>query len=365
MSAVGGPVIGGAAHDFASDNHAGAHPEVLEALVAANGGHTPAYGEDPWTARLQGTVEAHLGAGARAYPVFNGTGANVLCLELLGRRHEAVICTRGAHINVDECGAPERITGMKLLAVPSEQGRLTAADVGRWDGGRGDQHHSQPRIVSITQGTELGTLYPPEQIAAIAEAAHSRGMYLHVDGARIANAAAALQLPLAALTTDLGVDALSLGGTKNGLLFGELAVLLGDAASETAARAPFARKQLMQLSSKMRFVSAQFEALYEGDLWLRNAARANEMAALLGAGVAALEGAELAYPVEANGVFAQLPAAVIQTLLEELPGPLPFHVWEASAGVVRWMCSWDTTPGDVEELLELTGLALAARGRPG
>ena len=346
-------------HDFASDNHAGAHPEVLEALVAANEGHAPAYGGDAWTTSLQETIQAHFGQGARAYPVFNGTGANVLCLSLLGRSHEAVVCTAGAHINVDECGAPERLTGMKLLPVESEHGRLTASELGLWDAGRGVEHHSQPRIVSITQATELGTLYRPEQITAIARAAHARDMYVHVDGARIANAAASLGLSLGAMTTDLGVDAVSFGGTKNGLLFGEVAVLLGAAADETATLAPFARKQTMQLASKMRFISAQFEALYGGDLWLRSAEHANRMATLLGAGIEAMEGAELAEPSEANGVFARLPAAVIEGLLEALPGPLPFHVWDPSEGVVRWMCSWDTTPADVEGLLEATRLALA------
>jgi threonine aldolase len=343
--------------EFASDNHAGAHPEVLEALAAANSGHAGSYGNDPWTARLEATFRRHLGSAARAFPVFNGTGANVLCLELLGRPHEAVICTADAHINVDECGAPERIAGMKLLAVEGEHGKLAPEDVGRWDSRRGDEHHVQPRVVSITQSTELGTLYAPEEIAAIAEAAHERDMYLHLDGARIANAAAALELPLAAFTTEVGVDAISFGGTKNGLMFGEVAVFLSAAVDDELV--PFARKQLMQLASKMRFVSAQFEALLgEGDLWLRGARHANSMAALLSERVISLDGAELVHPVEANGVFVRLPKPVIEGLLDELPGEHPFYVWDEAEGVVRWMCSWDTTPEDVEGLAAAVGARL-------
>ncbi len=346
-------------HDFASDNHAGAHPEVLDALAAANAGHADSYGADEWTTRLQELIADHFGSQARAYPVFNGTGANVLCLEVLGRPHEAVICTAAAHINVDECGAPERIAGMKLLTVAGEHGRLSPGDLSGWEPRRGDEHHVQPRIVSVTQSTELGTVYAPERIAAITETAHELGMYVHVDGARIANAAAALDLPLAAFTTEVGVDAVSFGGTKNGLLFGEVAVFLGDAADE--GRIPFARKQLMQLASKMRFVSAQFEALLDGDLWLRSARHANGMAALLAEGVKALDGAEVVHPVEANGVFVRLPGPAIETLLTELPGEHPFYVWDEEEGVVRWMCSWDTTPGDVEALIVASAAALNAR----
>jgi threonine aldolase len=347
--------------EFASDNHAGAHPEVLEAIAAANVGHADSYGADPWTGRLQAIFRRHFGDRARAYPVFNGTGANVLCLEVLGRAHEAVICTSAAHIHVDECGAPERIAGMKLLTIETGHGKLTPDDVGRWESRRGDEHHVQPRIVSITQSTELGTLYTPAEIAAIADAAHERSMYLHLDGARIANAAAALELPFEAFTTDAGVDALSFGGTKNGLLFGEVAVFLSTAADD--ALVPFARKQLMQLASKMRFVSAQFEALLgEGDLWLRSARHANEMAVLLANHVAALDAAEIVHPVEANGLFVRLPKPAIAALLEDLPGEHPFYVWDERAGIVRWMCSWDTTAGDVEELVAAAARALSANG---
>ncbi len=349
-------VSGSGEREFASDNHAGAHPEILEALAAANLGHADSYGADPWTARLQETFRRHFGETASAFPVFNGTAANVLCLDVLAARHEAVICTADAHIHVDECGAPERIAGVKLLTVETEHGKLTPDDVGRWEARRGDEHHVQPRIVSITQSTELGTIYQPAEIAAIAEAAHGLGMYLHLDGARIANAAAALDLPLAAFTTEVGVDAVSFGGTKNGLLFGEVAVFLGD--DGLGGRATFARKQLMQLASKMRFVSAQFEALLGGELWLRSARHANAMARLLAEGVAELEGPEIVHPVEANGVFVRLPGAAIEALLRALPGEHPFYVWDEEGGVVRWMCSWDTSTEDVRTLLAATEAAL-------
>lgn len=348
---------GRSGREFASDNHAGAHPEVLEALVAASAGHADSYGNDEWTAQLERTVQAHFGEGALAYPVFNGTGANVLCLELLGDRQGAVICTAGAHINVDECGAPERMTGMKLLTVEAEHGRLRAEDVSRWEARRGDEHAVQPRIVSITQSTELGTVYEPAAVAAIADAAHDLGMLVHVDGARLANAAASLGVSLAALTTDAGVDAVSFGGTKNGLLYGEIAVFLGDAVA--AERVPFARKQLMQLASKSRFISAQFEALMSDELWLRSARHANEMAALLGERAGGIDGVEIVHPVEANAVFARLPKPAIERLLAALPGEHPFYVWDSAEGVVRWMCSWDTTAEDVDDLVAAARSAVA------
>lgn len=347
----------GEAHrGFGSDNHAGVHPEILEAIAAANVGHADAYGGDPWTDRLQATFQRHLGERSRAFPVFNGTGANVLCLDVLGRRHEAVICTAVAHINVDECGAPERIAGLKLLTVETAHGKLGPADVGRWESRRGDEHHVQPRIVSITESTELGTVYTPDEIGAVVEAAHARGMYVHVDGARIANAAAALGVPLSALTADVGVDAVSFGGTKNGLMFGEVAVFLGDAESSVI---PYRRKQLMQLASKMRFVSAQFEALLgPEDLWLRNATHANRMATRLAERIAMLDGVEAVHPVEANGVFARMPAPTIAALLARLPGEHPFHVWDEAERVVRLMCAWDTTEADVDALAGEVAAAL-------
>jgi threonine aldolase len=343
--------------EFASDNHAGAHPDVLEAIAAANTGHAASYGADPWTERLEATVRAHFGKGARAWPVFNGTGANVICLSTLARPHEAVVCSSDAHIHVDECGAPERVAGLKLLTVETEHGKIEADDLARWDSRKGDEHHVQPRVVSIAQSTELGTVYRPEEIEAIAKAAHERGMLVHVDGARLANAAASLGIGLGELTSGLGVDAVSFGGTKNGLLFGELAIFCGDTDDSLM---PFNRKQLMQLASKMRFISAQFEVLLGGELWLHSASHANEMAALLADGLERIDGAEVVHPVESNGVFVQMRRSAIDALHAGLPGDHPFYVWDEERDVIRLMCSWDTTPGDVEGLLAAAGRALAA-----
>jgi threonine aldolase len=248
-------------------------------------------------------------------------------------------------MNVDECGAPERFAGVKLLAVATEHGKLTPEDVSRWDAKRGDEHHVQPRAVSITQATELGTVYTATEIAAIAAAAHERDMLVHVDGARLANAAAALDAPLAAFTTDAGVDVVSFGGTKNGLVLGDAVVFLRPA---LASDFQFTRKQGMQLASKMRFVAAQFEALLGGELWLDGAKHANAMAARLAEAVRAIDGVEITQPVEANGVFARLPRRAIDTLLAALAGEHPFYVWDEAANEVRWMCSWDTTPEDVD-----------------
>jgi threonine aldolase len=325
---------------FASDNYAGVHPEVLAAIAAANEGHARSYGDDRWTARAEACVREHFGPDARAFPVFNGTAANVLCVEALTRPWEAVICARSAHVNVDECGAPER-AGRKLLAVDTPDGRLTPELVEPLATRFGDQHAVQPRVVTITQSTELGTRYPPDQVAELAAWAHERGMFLHVDGARLCNAAAALDMSLRALTTDLGVDAVSLGGTKNGLLGAEAAVFLRP---EHAEHFPYVRKQAMQLASKMRFLSAQLEALLAGDLWRRNAAHANAMAARLAAAVAGVPGVRITQPVEANGVFAILPPGVAETLQERFA----FYVWDEATGEVRWMCAWDTTPEDID-----------------
>ena len=331
--------------DFASDNHAGAHPDVLAAIADANEGHAGAYGGDPWTERAEELFRGHFGEDARGFCVFNGSGANVTTLDALTRSFEAVICTDTAHMHVDECGAPERVAGAKLYTVATEHGKLGPEDVGRWEARRGDDHHAQQRIVSITQATELGTVYTPAETRAIAEAAHGLGMLLHVDGARLTNAAASLGASLRELTTDCGVDVVSFGATKNGLLFGDAVVFLRP---ELADGFEFIRKQLGQLASKMRFISAQFEALLTGDLWLRNARNANEMATRLADAVAGLPGLELIHPVEANGVFARLPRSAIDALLAELPGEPPFHVWDEQGNVVRWMCAWDTTADDVD-----------------
>ncbi len=332
---------------FASDNYSGVHPEVLAAIAAANDGHQIAYGEDAYTARLQEVFADHFGAGVQAFPVFNGTGANVTGLQSMLPRWGAVIAASTAHINVDEGGAPERVAGIKILNVPTDDGKLTPELVDREAWGWGDEHRAQPLVVSITQSTELGTLYTPGEIRALADHAHARGMRLHLDGARISNAAAALDLPLRAFTTDAGVDVLSFGGTKNGALGGEAVVVLDAEASDGLI---FLRKLNMQLASKMRFISAQLIALLEGDLYLRNARHANAMAARLRAGVEAgladgsITGVGFSQPTQSNGVFATLPDGVADQLREAFR----FYDWDAAKNEVRWMCSFDTEPADVD-----------------
>ncbi|WP_200847079.1 low specificity L-threonine aldolase [Microbacterium sp. 18062] len=339
-----------AVRGFASDNYSGVHPEVLAAIEAANGGHQIAYGEDVYTARLQDVLAQHFGAGVEAFPVFNGTGANVTALQSMLPRWGAVIAASSAHINVDEGGAPERVGGMKLLTVPAEDGKLTPELVDREAWGWGDEHRAQPLVVSITQSTELGTLYTPDEVRALADHAHGHGMRLHLDGARISNAAASLDVPLAAFTRDAGVDVLSFGGTKNGALGAEAIVVLEPAAS---AGLTYLRKLNMQLASKMRFVSAQLVALLEGDLWLRNARHSNAMAQRLRGGVEAgladgsVRGVAFTQPTQANGVFATLPGVVADRLRESFR----FYDWSGSDAArreVRWMCSFDTTEHDVD-----------------
>ncbi len=332
---------------FASDNHAGAHPDVLAAIAEANAAHAPAYGADPWTARAEEVLRGHFGAGARVFPVFNGTAANVLCLEALSAPWETTLAARTAHLHVDECGAPER-AGRKITVVDAPHGKLTPEALAPAAVGFGDEHTPQPGVVSIAQSTELGTLYTPEETRALAEFAHARGMRLHVDGARLANAAAALGVELAALTTEAGVDAVSLGATKNGALGAEAVVLL---AGDAGAGFPFVRKQSMQLASKMRFLSAQLVALYEGKLWRENAAHANAMAARLEvtAPVAAT------HPVQANALFTILPGEATAALQPEWA----FYVWDEATGEVRWMCAWDTTAEDVDAFAAGVESALA------
>ena len=341
---------------FASDNRSGVHPEVMEAIVRANEGHAESYGDDGWTHRAEDLFRQHFGPHAVAYPVFNGTGANVLAIEALTRPYEAVICAGTAHIAVDEGGAPERHTGSKLLTVEVEHGKLTPADVADFESRRGDKHAAQPRLVSVTQATEVGTVYSVTELTAIAETAHDLGMLIHVDGARLANAAASLGVGLGEMTTDAGVDAVSFGATKNGGLVGDVIVFLREG---LAPDFEWIRKQGMQLASKTRFLSCQLEAMLgEGDLWRRTAEHANEMALRLATGVTRLDGVDLDHPVEANGVFARLSRAAIEQLQRELPGDHPFYVWDEERDVVRWLCSWDTTTEDVDGLLELLRAAL-------
>jgi threonine aldolase len=326
---------------FASDNYAGAHPAVLEAVVAANAEHAPAYGNDPWTARVEERLRAAFGESARSYLVFNGTGANVLAIRAACRRASAVICTESAHIAVDEGAGPEFVAGVKLMTAPSTDGKLRPDDIGRLTVRAGDEHAAQAGLVSISQSTELGTLYTPQEIRAIADAAHARGLSLHLDGSRLAHAAAALDLPLRALTTDVGVDIVSFGGTKVGAIGVEAVVFTNP---ELADGFPFLRKQTLQLASKGRFLAAQMDALLDGERWRELAGHANAMAARLAAAVAAIDGVTVTQAVQANVVFAILPAGVTERLQRDWP----FYVWDPHTGEVRWMCSWDTTPDEVD-----------------
>jgi len=337
---------------FASDNFAPVHPAVLGAIAAANDDHAPAYGADPWTERVERRLAEHFGNEARSLLVFNGTGANVLAIRAACRVAGAVICTEMAHVNVDEGGAPERIAGVKLFAAPSADGKLSTADVARLSSRIGDDHQAQPGLVTISQSTELGTLYEPAEIAALADAAHERGLLLHLDGARICHAAAALDVPFAALSTDVGVDLVSFGGTKVGLLGAEAVIVLRP---ELAEGLRYLRKQSLQLASKGRFLAVQFEALLEGDLWRELAGHSNAMARRLEAAVRDLPVVEITQRVQANAVFAVLPSAVTSDLQREWP----FYVWDPATGEVRWMCSWDTTPEDVDAFVAALRTALA------
>ncbi len=341
---------------FASDNHSGAHPDVIAAIVAANTGHASAYGADPWTAAAHNRLREHFGEQADPHLVFTGTGANVLAMRAFARPGDAVICPATAHMNVDECGAPEALAAVKLLPIPTRDGKLTPELAATAIKRIGDEHAAQPRALSISQATELGTVYRPGEVRALAELAHSRDLLLHIDGARLANAAAFLETPLRETTTDAGADILSFGGTKNGLLGAEAVIFLTPGIGERFA---FIRKQGTQLASKMRFLAAQLDALLKDDLWLRNARHANSMAQQLGARLEQIDGVELTQPVESNAVFAALAPAAIDRLRAALPGDLPFHVWNQDLGEIRLMCSWDTTPDDIDALATAAAKAAA------
>jgi threonine aldolase len=330
---------------FASDNNAGVHPQVLKALAAVNKGHVVGYGDDAYTDSAVLQFKGHFGDDSEVFFVFNGTAANCLSLKALTKSYEAIICPEGAHIYVDECGAPEKFTGCKLVPIHTNDGKLTVEAVSGAYHGIGDQHHVQPRVISITQATEVGTVYKPDEIRHLADFAHERHMFLHVDGARIANAAASLGLNLRQLTRDVGVDVLSYGATKNGGMGAE-AVVFFDA--KLASDFKFYRKQGMQLASKMRFLSAQFEALFKDELWLENALHSNHMAQLLKREVSKIPQVRVVYEVEANGVFAQIPRAAIAKIQKRYF----FYPWDEVRSVVRWMCSWDTTEADVRQFAE-------------
>lgn len=326
---------------FASDNNAGVHPQVMEALQQANEGHAVGYGADVHTERAVEVLKGHFGPQSEAHFVFLGTAANVLGLAALVRPYQSVICAETAHINNDECGAPERFLGSKLVGVPHTDGKITPEAIAPLLESRGFEHHSQPAAVSVTQPTELGALYSLDELKAIGEFCKKENLRLHMDGARIANAGAALDVSLAEMTRDVGVDVLSLGGGKNGLMYGEAIVFMRPGL-DTDFR--YVRKQAMQLVSKMRYLSVQFEAMFGTDLWIENGQRANAMARLLAEKAGAVDGVEITRPVETNAVFASMPMQAIETLKQEFF----FYVWEPTRPEVRWMTSFDTTEDDVE-----------------
>lgn len=338
---------------FASDNYSGVHPEVLDAIAAANGGHQVSYGEDAYTARLAEVCQGHFGAGAQTFPVFNGTGANVVAMVSMLPRWGAVICAKTAHIHADEGGAPEKVAGIKLWPIATPDGKLTPDLVAEEAWGVDDEHRAQPSVVYLTQSSELGTVYTPDEVRAITDYAHERGMRVFMDGARLSNAAASLDLPLRAFTTDAGVDVVTFGGTKTGALGAEAVIVLDTEASDGLIRL---RKSLMQLASKMRFVSSQLVALLDGDLYLRTAAHANAMAARLrsqmesGIADGTIRGVEFTQPTQANAVFARLPSGVADQLRESFR----FYDWNGASGEVRWVCSFDTQPEDVDAFVAET-----------
>jgi len=331
---------------FASDNNAGVHPEVVEAIRAVNQGHVIAYGDDDITARAVKLFRRHFGKDVEVFFVFGGTGANTLGLKAITKPYQAVICAETAHINVDECGAPEKFTGCKLLALQTADGKLRIEQLEPLVHVFGNEHHVQPRVVSISQATEMGTVYSKQELKAIGQFAHANNMLLHVDGARLANAAASLDASLKSITADAGVDVLSFGGTKNGMIYGEAVVFFDP---NLARDFKYIRKQGMHLPSKMRFISAQFETLLSGDLWRRSAAHANRMARLLGSELEKVPGVSLTQKVEANGVFAIVPKEFIPQLQKKYF----FYVWNEAISEVRLMCSFDTTEEDIYEFVAL------------
>ncbi len=332
---------------FASDNNAGVHPAVLAALAAVNEGHAPGYGDDAHTHRAEEAFRALLGPDARVFFAFNGTGANVVALAAALRPYQAVICPAGAHLAVDECGAFERFAGGKLIDVPVANGKLAPDDVERNVRGVGDQHHVQPAAISVSQSTEVGTVYTLDELRALGAVARKHKLLFHLDGARIANAVAALGTDARTMLLETGVDACTFGGTKNGMMFGE--AILFPKHHPAVDALLFTRKQGMQLASKMRYVAAQYETLLRDGLWLKNATHANAMAKLLAARLRDLDDViELAYPVEANGVFPVLPPQAVEPLMNVRR----FYMWDTERSVARWMTSWDTTAEDVHEFAD-------------
>jgi threonine aldolase len=331
---------------FASDNNSGVHPSVLRAVEDANNGHVPGYGNDPYTKEAINLFREQFGFDTEVFFVFNGTGANVVGLSSITNSFNSIICAETAHIEEDECGAPEKFTGCKLLAVKTNNGKLTPQLVSEHLKGFNFEHHSQPGVISISQATELGTVYKSSEIEALADLAHSNNMLLHMDGARIANAAVSLDLSFKEFTKDSGVDVLSFGGTKNGMMMGEAVLFFNPA---HAKNTKYIRKQSMQLYSKMRFTGAQFTAYFEKKLWKESAEHSNKMAKLLEDEVSAIPDITILQPVEANGVFARIPRRIIKPLQEHYY----FYVWNEEKSEVRWMTSFDTTEREIYKFVQL------------
>lgn len=326
---------------FASDNNSGVHPDILAALIQANQGYVIAYGDDPYTSSAILALKREFGNNAEVFFVMNGTGANVTSLASVTRPFQAIICAQSAHINVDECCSPERFTGCKLLDIPTPDGKLTPSMIVPFLTSLGDEHQAQPAVISITQASECGTVYRPSEIRELTDFAHSHGMILHMDGARLANAASFLRCSLRELSADCGVDLLSFGGTKNGMMYGEAVIFLSP---KLAREYKFFRKQGTQLASKMRYIAVQFETLVSNELWRKNANHANTMARLLADSISEYPDVTLVYPNEANGVFVRMPEAAITALLEEYF----FYVTYEHDPVARFMTSFDTREEDVK-----------------
>jgi threonine aldolase len=331
---------------FASDNFSGVLPEVMEAIQNANQGHEMAYGGDSYTASAIDKFKVLFGANIDVYFAFNGTGANVIGLSTLTQSYHSIICPATAHIQVDECGAPDKFTGCKVIPIESTDGKITPELILPHLHGFGFEHHSQPKMISITQCTELGTVYTPEEVKAICDLAHANNMYVHMDGARLANAVVSLDVDVKEFTIKAGVDVLSFGGTKNGMMLGEAVIFFNP---ELSKEAKYIRKQSMQLFSKMRFIGAQFDAMLTNDLWLKTARHANKMAKLLEQEVRKLDQVKITQKVQANGIWAIIPKDKIEKLQEEYF----FWIWDEHAGEVRWLCSFDTTEEDILGFVKL------------
>ncbi|MCK5261342.1 MAG: low specificity L-threonine aldolase [Thermoplasmatales archaeon] len=339
---------------FASDNHSGVHPDILKAIVSANVDYTIAYGDDEYTERAVKKFKEHFGDNIDVYFVYNGTAANILGLKTVTHSFNSIICAETAHLNVHECCGPEKFTGCKLITILASNGKLTVDQIEPYVVGFGDPHVAQPKVISITQPTELGTVYTLKEIKELSDFAHKNGMLIHMDGARLYNAAASLNVGMKEITGDAGVDILSFGGTKNGMMFGEAVIFFNKKVSKDFV---YIRKQGMQLASKMRFISAQFEAFLSNDLWLKNARYANKMTQLLHKELKDVPQIKITQKVEANAIFAIIPKKYIIPLQKEYF----FHVFNERTSEVRWMCSFDTTKEDIMNFTEIIRKTIAEK----